>query len=236
VTDEEIEQHAVEHAVAHSRDPKTHRWLQITRVGQLVGLAILAVLVALLFIRQESRDDDARDLAEHVQAECDSGAFTGSICDKAKVVEKNVEADPVVPPVVIAGDDGRDGKDGQDGKPGRNGQDGKPGQDGKDGADAVAVDGADGANGLSAYELAVGTGFQGTIGEWLASLKGEKGDTVEGPRGQSAYPFTFAFVVPENPPIWPSTTYECVMTKPDVVEQCSEKPTGDTGEDSDPSS
>ena len=33
----------------------------------------------------------------------------------------------------------------------------------------------DGANGLSAYELAVQNGFEGTLNEWLASLKGKNG-------------------------------------------------------------
>lgn len=30
-----------------------------------------------------------------------------------------------------------------------------------------------GANGMSAYEIAVSKGFEGTIDEWLASLKGD---------------------------------------------------------------
>ncbi len=38
-----------------------------------------------------------------------------------------------------------------------------------------------GKDGLSAYELAVQNGFEGTLDEWLESLKGEKGDT--GKRG-----------------------------------------------------
>lgn len=46
--------------------------------------------------------------------------------------------------------------------------------DGKDGADGV--DGKDGADGKSAYQIAVEVGYTGTETEWLASLKGEKGD------------------------------------------------------------
>ena len=34
-------------------------------------------------------------------------------------------------------------------------------------------------NGLSAYELAVKNGFEGTETEWLESLKGEKGDASD---------------------------------------------------------
>lgn len=45
----------------------------------------------------------------------------------------------------------------------------------------IGVAGADGANGLSAYELAVQNGFEGSLDEWLASLKGEDGKS--GPRG-----------------------------------------------------
>ena len=46
--------------------------------------------------------------------------------------------------------------------------------DGKDGAD-----GKDGVDGKSAYQIAVEAGYTGTEEEWLASLKGEKGDTGE---------------------------------------------------------
>ena len=45
------------------------------------------------------------------------------------------------------------------------------------------------ANGLSAYELALRAGFQGTEAEWLASLKGETGEKGEtgpaGPKGET---------------------------------------------------
>ena len=43
---------------------------------------------------------------------------------------------------------------------------------------------ARGENGKSAYELAVEHGFAGSVTQWLASLKGEKGiDGVRGPEG-----------------------------------------------------
>lgn len=48
--------------------------------------------------------------------------------------------------------------------------------------------------GKSAYEIAVDNGFSGTVEEWLASLKGEKGNTgakgatgAAGKDGKSAY-------------------------------------------------
>lgn len=47
--------------------------------------------------------------------------------------------------------------------------------------------GKDGENGLSAYEIAKNNGFEGTPTEWLASLKGDRGDTrkqgVKGDKG-----------------------------------------------------
>ena len=45
----------------------------------------------------------------------------------------------------------------------------------------------DGKNGKSAYEIAVEEGFEGTESEWLASLKGDKGDT--GITGSGVYGF-----------------------------------------------
>ena len=50
------------------------------------------------------------------------------------------------------------------------------------------LSGAQGIQGLSAYQVAVQHGFEGTEAEWLISLKGEKGDQGErgpqGPQGQ----------------------------------------------------
>ena len=50
------------------------------------------------------------------------------------------------------------------------------GADGKDGKDGV-----DGSDGKSAYELAVENGFNGTVEEWLDSLKGEPGSSSADP-------------------------------------------------------
>lgn len=102
------------------------------------------------------------------------------------------------------GKDGTNGKDGKDGADGKNGTDGKDGIDGKDGSSCVVkpldggfkvlcdgdsvgvlvngIDGKDGVKGdsgvagKSVYELAVEAGFEGTEAEWIASLKGGKGD------------------------------------------------------------
>lgn len=93
------------------------------------------------------------------------------------------------------------GTNGQDGQPGQNGLNGEDGQDGI-GISAATIDdsgnlvlvltnntsisvgkvvGSDGANGengtngKSAYDLAKENGYEGTLTEWLASLKGEQG-------------------------------------------------------------
>ena len=60
----------------------------------------------------------------------------------------------------IQGENGKDGKDGIDGANGKDGKDGEKGNDGK-----------------SAYELAVADGFEGSVSDWLASLKGENGSS-----------------------------------------------------------
>lgn len=48
-------------------------------------------------------------------------------------------------------------------------------------------DGEDGDDGASAYEIAVASGFAGTVSEWLASLEGQDGadSTVPGPVGDT---------------------------------------------------
>lgn len=65
----------------------------------------------------------------------------------------------------LQGLDGKDGIDGSDGEDGTNGEDGDKGDTGD--------------TGKSAYEIAVDEGFDGTVQEWLESLKGDKGDTGE---------------------------------------------------------
>lgn len=57
------------------------------------------------------------------------------------------------------------------------------------------ADGADGADGKSAYELAVENGFEGTLEEWLESLKGEAGaDGTSGCGSVAGVGTTIAFV------------------------------------------
>lgn len=247
MTDEEIEKSAVAHAVTHSRDKRTHRWLQITRIGQIVGLLVLGVLVALLFIRQADRDKTALELVEQVQEGCDSGEFEGSICNKADDVEKDVKSDEVPVPTVVnvKGEDGKPGKrglkgdDGKPGKPGQDGSDGEPGRPGRDAVDGTdGHDGVDGTNGLSAYELAVGTGFQGTLEDWLTSLKGEPGESIEGPKGEDAWPFNFAFTFETRT----GRVFTCPIqigedgSQTNAPSKCEPEQTGNTGEDSNPSS
>ena len=70
---------------------------------------------------------------------------------------------------------GKDGVNGIDGKDGRDGKDGKNGIDGRDGKD-----GKDGANGLSAYEIAVNLGYEGTEEEWIDHITNNGGRSYEG--------------------------------------------------------
>lgn len=78
------------------------------------------------------------------------------------------------------------GDPGPQGPAGPQGEKGDPGTKGNNGAD-----GRNGVDGKSAYELAVGTGYPGSLQDWLDSLKGhdgekgEKGDKGDtGPRGE----------------------------------------------------
>jgi len=90
----------------------------------------------------------------------------------------------------------QDGIDGIDGVNGRNGIDGIDGVDGKDG-----LNGAKGDDGLSAYELAISNGYEGSEEEWLESAVGTPGkdgkdgkdgsdgeDGTRGPRGPKGEP------------------------------------------------
>lgn len=69
---------------------------------------------------------------------------------------------------------GADGKNGEDGAQGPQGEQGPQGASGKDGSN--------GSDGKSAYQIWLDAGNTGTEAEYLASLKGEKGDT--GPQGE----------------------------------------------------
>ena len=73
--------------------------------------------------------------------------------------------------LVKNGTDGRDGVDGQDGQNGTDGADGADGADGRDGRDGT--DGIDGQDGLSAYQIAVEHGYEGTEEQWLLDMHTE---------------------------------------------------------------
>ena len=55
-------------------------------------------------------------------------------------------------------------------------------------ADAHAIAATPGKDGKSAYQIAVDNGFEGSESEWLASLKGDKGDSVKGANGKDGFP------------------------------------------------
>ena len=100
----------------------------------------------------------------------DSGAYIDSGLpargEKGEPGEKGDPGEQGVP-----GEKGETGEKGEPGAKGDPGEKGEPGAPGKDG-----VDGRDGADGKSAYLLAAEHGYSGSESEWLASLKGEKGD------------------------------------------------------------
>ncbi len=70
---------------------------------------------------------------------------------------------------------GKDGINGKDGKDGKHGKDGKNGKDGLNGRD-----GKDGCNGLSAYEIAVKQGYEGTEKEWIEHITNNGGKNYSG--------------------------------------------------------
>ena len=113
----------------------------------------------------------------------DSGAYADSGLpargEKGEQGEKGEPGEQGVP-----GEKGETGEKGEPGAKGDPGEKGEPGEPGKDGAD-----GRDGADGKSAYLLAVEHGYSGSESEWLASLKGEKGDAGQpGERGEKGDP------------------------------------------------
>ena len=78
------------------------------------------------------------------------------------------------------GRDGVDGATGATGAAGRDGVDGQDGQNGRDGVDGTpGATGQNGADGKSAYEIWLDLGNTGDEFEFIASLKGEKGDDAD---------------------------------------------------------
>ena len=113
----------------------------------------------------------------------DSGAYIDSGLpargEKGEKGEKGEPGEQGVP-----GEKGETGEKGEPGAKGDSGEKGEPGEPGKDG-----IDGRDGADGKSAYLLAAEHGYSGSESEWLASLKGEKGDAGQpGERGEKGDP------------------------------------------------
>ena len=73
---------------------------------------------------------------------------------------------------------------------GERGEQGVAGNDGKNGTNGI--NGANGEDGLSAYQVAVQNGFVGTQPQWIASLKGAKGDS--GTNGNNGWSPNFRLV------------------------------------------
>jgi hypothetical protein len=131
---------------------------------------------------------DAQDAAAQVSGKADV-SYVDEAVSHAFDNLTDAQKEELRGPAGAAGKDGKDGVDGQDGAPGRDGVDGQDGAPGKDGVDGApgkdGVDGKDGEDGLSAYEVAVTAGFNGTVEAWLESLKGADGkDGVDGKDGE----------------------------------------------------
>lgn len=81
------------------------------------------------------------------------------------------------------GDTGERGPKGDAGEPGATGPAGPKGDKGDPGPKGETgprgVQGTRGSDGLSAYQIAIKNGFDGSVTEWLESLKGDKGDKGE---------------------------------------------------------
>lgn len=73
---------------------------------------------------------------------------------------------------------------------GERGEQGVAGNDGRNGTNGK--DGVNGKDGLSAYQVAVQNGFVGTQSQWIASLKGAKGDS--GTNGNNGWSPNFRIV------------------------------------------
>ena len=211
-------------------------------------LAVLGMAAAIVggvsaYVSSQQLAADGADLAGDVTNACADETTKGELaqvgidCAKAEKVEEKASTNPA-PVQILQGKPGTPGKAGPSGKPGTPGKSGSPGAAGSQGPQGgQGIPGGLGPSGLSAYEVAVSEGFEGTVQEWLVSLEGNPGPEgkmgPEGRDGASAYPFTFRFSVPF--PIGMETTYECEMTEPGVVEQCSEDTAAETSPSADPS-
>lgn len=231
------------HAVAASRDPKTRLLLALFAVLAVLGLGAAIASGVSAYVSSQRLAAQGADLAGDVTNACADRATRNELaqvgidCEKAQQVEEKASANPA-PAQILQGEPGKPGPSGKPGKPGPSGKPGKIGPSGKPGGvGSQGIPGGLGPSGLSAYEVAVSEGFEGTVQEWLISLEGKPGPEGKmGPAGQdgaSAYPFTFRFSVPF--PVGTETTYECEMTEPGVVEQCSEETAPETNPSADPS-
>ena len=112
----------------------------------------------------------------------------------------------------------------------KNGERGPQGEQGPQGPKGIqgphGIQGPQGDPGKSAYQHAVDNGFVGTEQEWLASLKGLKGDTGEvGPQGPQGLKGDTGEVGPQGPQGLKGDTGE-------VGPQGIQGPKGDPGKDS----
>lgn len=122
-------------------------------------IILIGLVVALIVISVDKNNQVDKALREIEQLK-----QTSSVSPK---VVQGVNGRTPVLGVDYTVQNGSSGTPGSPGLPGANGLNGSSGQNGQNGTP-----------GLSAYDLAIEGGFQGTQSEWLASLsvKGDKGD------------------------------------------------------------
>lgn len=128
----------------------------------LVAVVVLIGLVSLLLVISLQR---SKELAKATERISQIEMAKPEIVDYGKVAEITRQYIQQQFANLPRQHDGINGVDGTNGKDGNNGKDGR-----------------DGADGKSAYELWLGAGNEGTVKEFLDSLKGEKGDPGQTPQ------------------------------------------------------
>ena len=133
--------------------------------------------------------DYANEIAEVIDTAKNNGEFKGEKGDKGDKGDAFTYADFTVEQ--LAGLKGPKGDKGDKGETGDRG-----------------FNGLDGADGKSAYELAAENGFDGSVEEYLLSLKGAQGETgkdgaagPQGPKGEKGEPGTTDYNSLEHQPI-----------------------------------
>jgi Collagen triple helix repeat (20 copies) len=226
--DPESKRQIVKHSVETAKhENRTNRL--VTRILVIVCIILAIALVGTLFwgyTQQRSQAARGTSLAQEVALACsDSSKITDDIRDLCAKANRVVDQAPssIVGPQGPQGPRGKEGPPGPEGPIGPQGfigPMGLPGVSGKPGA--KGKDGTDGSQGPAGPAGATGdTGPMGPTGETgPPGTPGEPGkDGTNGTDGKDAFPFTFSFVVQNNPV--QTTTYTCTVTNPQEPVVCT---------------